>query len=1014
MCRIRDRIARSIMIVSRRLILPCLFLLMFAPRQADALDPTRHISQYGHTAWRVRDGFLGARPNAIAQTADGYLWIGTDTGLVRFDGVRFVPWTPPGGKALPSPAVRSLLAARDGSLWIGTQAGLSRWVNQDLINYPTGRALINSILEDRDGRVWIARSRIEDETGSFCQVIGTGMRCYGKADGIPASGVGPLAEDKLGHLWIGGSTTLASGAPGSFHAYAPRGLKSNEGIDGVMGLASDPDGSLWVGMAVTGQGLGLQKLVRDIWQPFVTPELDGSTLGVQALFLDRDNALWIGTFKQGIYRIHDHRVDTFRSADGLSSDSVSRFYQDREGSLWVATAQGIDMLRDLRVATFSSREGLSTEEVDSVLASRDGAVWIGGDSALGALRQVRVSSLQPGKGLPGNQVTSLFEDHAGRLWVGLDTSLSLYDGGRFRRIDRPDGSPIGLITEIAEDTDSNIWLAVNRPPRTLVRIQHLHVQEELSPPRIPPFRKVAADPQGGIWLGLMNGDLARYRHGEVEIVPYRNRLDAQVNQLFVHADGAVFGATASGLVGWKEGKQQTLTVRNGLPCDGVNALVADRQGSLWLYMQCGLVQITSPELQRWWGQPDIRVQLRTYDAFDGVVPGFTAFQGAARSVDGRLWFANGAVLQMLDPAHPAANVVPPPVHVEEVVADRKSYAPRDDLRLPPLTHDIEIDYTALSFVVPQKVRFRYKLEGHDSDWQDPGTRRQAFYSELHPGDYKFRVIASNNDGLWNDAGATFTFSVAPAYYQTAWFQAISACALLLAGWGAHRVRLWQIARRLRAQFETRVADRARIAEELHDTLIQDLAALSLQAEIVDDQLPHEPDAAKQTLETMRTRMQRVVSDGRRGMTELHLGVSGGDDLADALSRAAQELRSPNGPSFHVVVQGEPRSLHPLVGDEVYRIAREAMANAFRHAAARRIDVEVLFAIDELRVRVHDDGRGVSDEVIEAGRPGHFGLQGMRKRAKNIGATVKVWSRADVGTEVAVIVPGRSAFQRPSE
>jgi signal transduction histidine kinase len=312
------------------------------------------------------------------------------------------------------------------------------------------------------------------------------------------------------------------------------------------------------------------------------------------------------------------------------------------------------------------------------------------------------------------------------------------------------------------------------------------------------------------------------------------------------------------------------------------------------------------------------------------------------------------------------------------------------------------------------VRFRYILEGHDADWEEAGTRRQAFYSALRPGDYTFRVIASNNDGLWNETGAAFTFSVAPAYYQTAWFQAFAAGALLLAGWGAHRVRLWQIARRLRGQFETRAADRARIAEELHDTLIQDLAALSLQAEIVDDQLPREPHAAKHTLETLRTRMHRVVSDGRRGMTELHVGVTGGDDLADALSRAAHELRGPNGPSFHIVVQGQPRSLHSLVGDEVYRIAREAMANAFRHAAARRIDVEVSFAIDELRVRVHDDGRGVSDEVIEAGRPGHFGLQGMRKRAKQIGATLKVWSRADVGTEVAVIVPGRSAFQRLPE
>jgi signal transduction histidine kinase/ligand-binding sensor domain-containing protein len=1002
------------MIVSRWAILLCFVLLMFAPRPAHALDPTRHISQYGHTAWRIRDGFLGAMPNVIAQTADGYLWIGTVAGLVRFDGVRFVAWTPPGGKQLPSPTVWSLLAARDGSLWIGTEAGLSHWVNQDLTNYQTGRGLISSILEDHNGTVWITRSRPSDDAGCLCQIIGTGMRCYGKADGIPFAEGGTLVEDAEGNLWIGASTGLVRWKPGSFNAYTPSGLKSNENLAGVLALAASPDGSLWTGMAVTGPGLGLQQLIQGLWKPFVTSELDGSTLAVGVLFVDRENALWVGSTKQGIYRVRGRQVDHFRSADGLSSDSIYQFYEDREGSLWVATTKGIDMFRDLRVATFSTREGLGSGEVVSVLASRDGTTWVGGDNALDAIRQTHVSSVQTGKGLPGTQVTSLFEDRAGRLWVGIDTTLSIYKNGRFNRINRSNGSPIGMITGITEDVDGTIWAVANRPPRTLIRIRNLEVQEERSEPQIPPVRAIAADPQGGVWLGLLNGDLARYRQGKMEIFAFKHDPDSRVNQLFVNSDGAVLGATAFGLIGWKEGKEQTLTARNGLPCDGVNALVADDQGALWLYMQCGLVQIAHSELQRWWEHSDISVRLRTYDSFDGVEPGLAPFQGAARSADGRLWFANDAGLQMVDPAHPSANVVPPPVHVEEVVADRKRYTPRDDLRLPPLTRDIEIVYTALSFVVPQRVRFRYKLEGYDSTWQEPETRRQAFYSALRPGDYRFRVIASNSDGLWNDTGATFTFSVAPAYYQTAWFQGISACALLLAGWGAYRARLFTIARRLRAQFETRAADRERIAEELHDTLIQDLAALSLQAEVVDDQLPHEPDAAKHTLETVRARMQRVVSDGRRGMTQLHVGVTGGDDLVAALSRAAQELRGPNGPSFHIVVLGQPRSLHPLVGDEVYRIAREAMANAFRHAAARRIDVEVSFTSDELRVRVHDDGRGVSDEVIDAGRPGHFGLQGMRKRAKNIGATLKVWSRVDVGTEVAVIVPGRSAFQRPSE
>jgi ligand-binding sensor domain-containing protein len=220
------------MIVSRPLILACVFLLTVSTRPADALDPTRQISQYGHTAWRLRDGFLGATPNAIAQTADGYLWIGTDSGLLRFDGVRFVAWTPPGGKQLPSPAIWSLLAASDGSLWIGTHYGLSHWVKQDLINYQAGRRLISSILEDRNGTVWVTRTRPLDQAGPLCQVIGTGMRCHGKADGIPFSEGAALVEDALGNLWLGSSTGLVRWKPGSFDAYTPSAMQPLQGVAG--------------------------------------------------------------------------------------------------------------------------------------------------------------------------------------------------------------------------------------------------------------------------------------------------------------------------------------------------------------------------------------------------------------------------------------------------------------------------------------------------------------------------------------------------------------------------------------------------------------------------------------------------------------------------------------------------------------------------------------------------------------------------------------------------------------
>lgn len=432
---------------------------------------------------------------------------------------------------------------------------------------------------------------------------------------------------------------------------------------------------------MAGHGLGLQQLALGVWKPFVTPELDGSTLSVQALFLDRDKALWVGTYKQGIYRIRGRKVDHFDAADGLSSDSVWQFYEDREGNVWAATAKGIDCFHDLRVVSFSKREGLGGDEVDSVLATRDGTIWIGTSAGLNTLHQGSIRSFQA-EGLPRGQVTSLLEDHAGLLWVGVDNTISIYRNGRFKRIDRPDGSPVGVVVGMTEDMDNNIWIETIGSPRTLIRIQDFKVQEMFPVPQMPSARKVAADPKGGIWLGLMNGDLARHRHGATEIFPLKRSADARVDQIVVNSDGSVFGGSASGLVGWKKGNHQTLSVRNGLPCDSIYAFISDDEGALWLNTQCGLVEISRTELQRWWENPDITLRVKIFDEFDGVQPGFAPFGAATKSPDGRLWFADGLVLQMIDPNHLDGNAIPPFVHVEEVIADRRSYSPDKDLRLP--------------------------------------------------------------------------------------------------------------------------------------------------------------------------------------------------------------------------------------------------------------------------------------------------------------------------------------------
>jgi signal transduction histidine kinase/ligand-binding sensor domain-containing protein len=987
-----------------------LLLLFFAVNRVWAVDPSRHISQYGHTAWRIQDGVITGAALAVTQTTDGYLWIGTRAGLVRFDGVRFVPWASPDGTQLPSSEVVSLLGARNGSLWIGMEGVLSRWDGQHLTNYFIKRGRVFSIIEDRSGTIWFVRGRGSDADGGLCQIIGTGMRCYGLADGLPGAGVAEsLAGDTLGNLWIGSSSTVVRWKPGSSNAHT-WGLKTIEESDGVTGLAANPDGSVWVGIAQTGRGLGLRQLVQGDWKSFVTPELDGSTLEVRRLFRDRENALWIGTGNQGIYRILGRKVDHFYSADGLSGDFVLGFYEDREGNLWVATSKGIDCFRDVRVATFSTREGLTTPEVDAVLAAQDGTVWVGGDGALDAIHQDGVlSSLQAGKGLPGNQVTSLLEDHAGRLWVGIDKTMSTYKNGRFSRIDRPDGSPIGLVVGMTEDVGNNIWVETMGSPRTLSRIHDLKVQEAFPVPQMPAAREVAADPEGGIWLGLMNGDLARYRHGKTEIFAFKDREDSRVTQLLVNSDGSVLGATPLGLVGWKEGKQQTLTKRNGLPCDTVYALIEDSRRALWLYTQCGLVEIAGAEMQRWWGQPDTTVHLKTFDAFDGVQPGEAPFGAAARSPDGRLWFANGVALQMIDPGHLTGNVLPPPVHVEQIVADRKNLSPRKDLRLPPLTRDLEFDYTALSFVVPQRVRFRYILEGRDAAWQEPGTRRQAFYTDLGPGKYRFRVIACNNDGVWNDAGATLDFIVAPAWYQTNWFRILCVVSGIVILMALHKLRLRQIARTISSRFDERLAERTRMARDLHDTLLQTLQGSKL---VADGALKPSTDAIRmrRALEQLSVWLGRATQEGRAALNSLRMGTTQTNDLAEAFRRVTENGLIPNSIAVTFSVVGDAREMHPIVRDEIYRIGYEAIRNASAHSSASRLEVELRYTSD-LALRVSDNGVGIDPAIADAGRDGHFGLQGMRERAARISGKLTIVSSANSGTEIELTVPGGIIFRK---
>ncbi|MGD0648874.1 MAG: histidine kinase [Acidobacteriaceae bacterium] len=573
---------------------------------------------------------------------------------------------------------------------------------------------------------------------------------------------------------------------------------------------------------------------------------------------------------------------------------------------------------------------------------------------------------------------------------------------------------------MAEDVDGSIWVTTSTSANRhrLFRIQDLRIHEEISSPQLPATNMLAPDPHGGVWLGLNSGGLARFRNGQMEFFPFSSLHVGPVNSLLVNSDASILAATPSGLVGWRNGAVQTLTVRNGLPCDVMYSLISDRSATLWLYAACGIIAIPNTELQRWWESPNATVKSRLFDVFDGARPMSTPFKpNASQSPDGRLWFANQNDVQMIDPAHLDSNPIRPPVHIEEMIADHKNYAPRDGLRLPPLTRDLEIDYTALSFVAPQKVRFRYKLEDHDPEWQDPGTRRQAFYAGLRPGNYRFRVIACNNDGVWNEEGATLAFSVAAAWYQTWWFRGASLAAFLALLLALYQLRLRQLAQQFNLTLEARVNERTRIARELHDTLLQSFQALLYSLQSVRRVLSDRPEEIAQRLDSAIDQTAQAITEGRDAVHELRSSAVVANDLAEAIGTLGADLaaRETNQTAvvFGVEVEGTPRNLQPILRDEVFRIVGEAMRNAFQHAEAKQIDVVIRYDDRHFWMRVRDDGRGIDPKVLtHDGRAGHYGLHGMRERAKLIGGHLDVWSKLNSGTEVELNIPATIAY-RPS-
>ena len=980
-----------------------------------ALDPSLDISQYSHTAWTFRDGFPVGNIFAIAQTSDGYFWLGGEFGLFQFDGVRARRWEPPSGQPLPDRFIFRLLGTHNGALWIGTFSGLVTWDGTNLIRHPEfDGQLVQALVEDHEGTVWVGTRRSGDKVSHVCSIGHRNTQCSGD-DGALGEAVWAIHEDRSGTLWVCADSGVWRWRPGPI-------ARVSQKLRNISSLTESKDGRTLMAT----YGGDVTQLSGDTQNPNPIPYPIVATMRTNAdrkldankLLWDRNGGLWVGSVEHGLIHASHSRSDTFTKADGLSGDIVLCLFEDREGNVWVSTTGGLDRFREFPVSTVSSKQGLPSDAVASVLADRDGSVWIGTHDGLTRWKNGKTETFRKANGMPGDIVESLFQDLGGRVWVYAGHDLAYFRAGRFVALHH--AVPSEDVYSITGDNQGNLWLAGNTG---LSRLHDGHFLEQVPWPVLGHSERaktLVAD-HGGIWVSFWNEKAVSYfKDGKVQVsyTAAQGLGKGRIADLRLDGDGALWVATdEGGLSRIQNGQVATLSSTNGLPCNMIHWSIEDSHRSLWMYTACGLVRIARSEVEAWIADSRHRVAPAALDSADGVklraVSPSSYSPTVARSMDGKLWFMAAEGVQVANPDHLPYNEFPPPVHIEQITADDKPYDAKNGTRLPPHIHYLAIDYTALSLVAPEKMRFRYRLDGVDPDWREVVNDREVQYSNLPPNRYRFRVLACNNSGVWNEEGASIDFVIPPMWYQTYWFLVVCLAAFLAIVWGFYQLRVRQMAYQFNMRLEERVSERTRIARDLHDTLLQSFQALlpRLQAAII--LLANRPDQARKTLEEAADQASHAIAEGRDAVHGLRMSTIEKNDLAIAIRTFGEELVSaaaPSSPNFNVVVEGVSRNLHPILRDEVYRLATEALRNAFRHAKAQNVEAEIRYDEKYLRLRIRDDGKGIPPDVVSGvGREGHYGLPGMRERAKLVGGTLTIWTELDGGTEIELNIPGARAY-----
>jgi signal transduction histidine kinase/ligand-binding sensor domain-containing protein len=996
------------------------------PRPPDTPDPS--LFQLQHTAWTEREG---APPeiNDIAQAPDGSLWLGSGEGLYRFDGFTFEHVRSIDDQTPAPTEIYSLLATSKGDLWIGTTLnGAILLRNGEVRRFPKFEGLplntsVISLAEDLDGTIWAGTLL------GLQRFDGSQWHSVGKAWGAPEMVRVWLQVDSNGTLWAEAfEHGLFLLKRGSQH-FEPLAHIAQE----MKFFDRSPSGEYW---ASTNSGIcplaeaqkntpGPHWAVHNTWS--TTP----GDSAYSHLTFDRHGNLWMRSYQNGgIKRLDaaafrnafrpghpEGKVESFTKRDGLTSDRIQSIFRDRrDDSIWLGTDHGLDHFREAAFIRAFPQPGATAFGIQ---AQKDGRVWIG--SIGGGLWIASPGGKTERITFPDIAVESLYETQRGTLWFATAPPLgiaSIRDGpndGKTTSLPlTPELQSQVAVQSIVEDQGGAVWASFIT--YGLAKWEGGHWIRNGGLTGLPEgwVAILSTDPGGRIWAGYMNGEVGVIDGTSVRRYAAKDGLNIGPVVAILCGRSDCWLAGVNGLVRFDGQRFHIMSEATNRPFSGISGIVEARNGDLWLNAWDGVRRIAAAELREAEKKPAYAVRSDLYDLTDGLpsVPQrIRPFPTAVLAPDGRIWFGLRAGVVSVDPEDPSLSSPVPAVSIVRAIADGKTFN-ATNAKLAARTKNLEIDYTAVSLNRASRVRFRYRLEGMDAGWQNTGSRRQAFYTNLLPGKYRFVVSASNGDNLWNEAGASMNMEVPPAFNQTTWFRSLCVLAAMLGLWGILRLRIRQTLAKVQAQFRERTLERERIAGDLHDTLLQGYLSASLQVHAAYGRLA-EDSPAKQPLRRALELIGKASEESRIALRGIRSSQLGDLELGQALSRVPHELAASSDIVFRVRVEGHPRSLRPVLADDVYRIGREAIVNAFQHAGATNIEVEVEYAANQLRMLVQDNGCGIDAPLLQSGKAGHWGLKGIRERAERIGARLNLFSNPGAGTQVVLTVAGELAFEPKS-